>query len=139
MPKDIHQFLTRFEIIDSIIGIIGVCVILGSALFVQFYYHEAPCPLCELQRAAFVNIGLALILNVKYGNRVSHWAMVILSSIAGIAVSIRQILLHVNDPVGFGSAIFGLHMYTWCFIAFACAIVGSAVMLLIYPESRRLK
>lgn len=138
MAKGNDGWISRFQMIDSIIGVVGVCIILGAALIVQVFYHEEPCPLCELQRAGFVNIGLALILNVRYGNRVSHWAMVILSALAGITVSVRQILLHVNDPVGFGSVVFGLHMYTWCFIGFAAAILGSSVMLLIYPEGRRL-
>lgn len=134
MDKKLKNTIHRFEIIDSVLGVIGVLVILGAALIMQFYYGEEPCPLCELQRVAFINIGIALILNVKFGNHISHWAMVILSGIAGIAVSIRQILLHINDPIGFGSAVFGLHMYTWCFIGFACAILGGTLMLLIYPE-----
>ena len=132
--KKLQQFITRFQIIDSIIGIVGVIIILCAALTMQFAYGEEPCPLCELQRAAFLNIGIALDLNLRYGNRVSHWALVILSAIAGIAVSIRQILLHVNDPIGFGSPVFGLHLYTWCFLAFAVAIVGGVGMLIIYPE-----
>ena len=43
-------------------------------------------------------------MNLRYGNKVAHWALVILSALAGIAVSIRQILLHVTDSVGYGSA-----------------------------------
>lgn len=130
-----QKVITKFEIIDSIIGIVGIAIILGSSLIIQFFYHEQPCPLCLLQRAAFLNIGVALMLNVKFGNRVSHWALVIFSAVAGIAVSIRQILLHVNDPIGFGSAVLSLHMYTWCFIGFAIAIIGSGIMLIIYPEN----
>ena len=87
-----------------------------------------------MQRAAFVNIGIALMLNLLYGNRIAHWALAILSSCAGSAVSLRQISLHLNDPVGFGSAFYGMHMYTWSFLAFIATIVGCAVVLLIYPE-----
>ncbi|MDF2530366.1 MAG: lidJ [Gammaproteobacteria bacterium] len=132
LPKIINQV----EWIDSIIGVIGVMIILGAALFVQFFLHETPCPLCELQRAAFVNIGIALIMNIRYGNKASHWGMVILSASTGAAVSLRQICLHITSPAGFGDAVLGLHMYTWCFIGFSTAIVGSAVMLLIYPERK---
>lgn len=128
------QAVVRLEKIANVIGILGVCVIIGAALVMQFVYKEDPCPLCELQRAGFISIGIALLMNLKYGNRVAHWALVILSSVAGIAVSIRQILLHVNDPIGFGSAVLGLHMYTWCFLGFALAVIGAVVMLIIYPE-----
>jgi len=136
MKSDFAKWFKELEVIDSVIGVVGVLIILGAALFMQFFYKEQPCPLCLLQRAAFVSVGLSLVLNVRYGNRVTHWAMAILSACAGIAVSIRQILLHIASPTGFGSAVFGLHMYTWCFIGFALIIVGSTVMLLIYPEKR---
>lgn len=131
------KLLQEIEWIDSIIGLISVLFILSGAVFVQIFYSEQPCPLCLLQRAAFVCIGISLFMNVRYGNKVSHWAMAIIGATTGIAVSIRQILLHITSPQGFGSAILGLHMYTWCFIAFAITIVGSAIMLLIYPEKKR--
>lgn len=134
MKKALRETIEEFELIDSIIGLIGVLIILGAAFFMQLFYREQPCPLCLLQRAAFVSIGLALLMNVRYKNKASHWALVILSATVGMAVSIRQILLHIKTPAGFGSAVFGLHMYTWCFLGFTLAIVGSAVMLLIYPE-----
>jgi disulfide bond formation protein DsbB len=133
MPQTSQQFLNKLALINTVIGLVGVILILTAALVMQFFYGEQPCPLCLLQRAAFVSIGIALLMNLRYGNKVGHWALVILSAVAGIAVSIRQILLHVTDSVGYGSAVVGLHLYTWCFIGFALAIVGAAVMLLAYP------
>src|SRR5580704_2794691 len=97
------EAIERLEVMMSIAGILAVFVILCAALVMQFVYGEAPCPLCELQRAAFLSIAIGLFMNMRYGNKVAHWAIVILSASAGIAVSVRQILLHVNDPVGFGS------------------------------------
>lgn len=128
------QMILRLEENISILGIFGVFAILIAALVMQFVYGEAPCPLCELQRAAFLSIALALFMNVRYGDKVAHWAMVLLSAFAGIAVSMRQVLLHINDPVGFGSAVLGLHMYTWCLLGFVIAMVGAALMLILYPD-----
>lgn len=136
MRKKARKMIAELELIDSIIGVIGVLTILSGALFIQFFYGEQPCPLCLLQRAAFVSVGIGLLMNVRYGNKVSHWAIAIFSAAIGLAVSTRQILLHITSSQGFGSAVLGLHMYTWCFIAFFITIVGSAVMLLIYPEKR---
>jgi disulfide bond formation protein DsbB len=133
------QFIERLEIGMSIFGIFTVLGILSAALVMQFVYGEMPCPLCELQRAAFLSIAIGLFMNIRYGNKVAHWAIVILSAFAGIAVSVRQILLHVNDPVGFGSAILGLHMYTWCLVGFVAVIVGATLMLIIYPELANIK
>jgi len=134
MKRISKKIITEFEIIDSIIGLIGVIIVIGAALYLQLFYGEQPCPLCLLQRVAFINIGIALLMNVRYGNKVSHWAIAIISACSGMAVSLRQISLHVNNPIGFGSPVLGLHLYTWCFIGFFITIMGSGIMLLIYPE-----
>jgi hypothetical protein len=43
----------------------------------------------------------------------------------------RQILLHIVPGSGaYGNDIFGLHLYTWAFIAFVLMIIGSAILLL---------
>lgn len=137
MKKIVTKMIAELEFIDSIIGVVGVLAILSGALFIQFFYGEQPCPLCLLQRAAFVSVGIGLLMNVRYGNKVSHWAIAIFSAAVGLAVSTRQILLHITSPEGFGSAVLGLHMYTWCFLVFFIIIVGSALMLLIYPEKSK--
>ena len=39
--------------------------------------------------------------------------------------------LHIVPGTGaYGNAIFGMHLYTWAFIAFALMIIGCAVLLL---------
>lgn len=74
--------------------------------------------------------------------------MAIIASVAGSLESTRQILLHIaNDQnPGYGSAILGLHLYTWASITFmvtivfcsiAVAMIGSAVP--IAPSSKRLR
>ncbi|CAN5328057.1 hypothetical protein BH10PSE19_BH10PSE19_13640 [soil metagenome] len=124
------------RIIDGFLGIIGIAIILTAVFVFVGLFNLEPCPLCGLQRLALVNIGIALLMNLRYGNWAAHWALVILSAVAGIAVSMRQILLHINDPIGFGDAIWGIHAYSWCFIAFAIAIIVSAMMLIIYPQKK---
>jgi disulfide bond formation protein DsbB len=134
MKESIRKFIHQIQWINALIGLIGALIILIAALVMQIYYDEAPCTLCLLQRAAFVAVGISFLLNLRFGNRAKNWASAILAACAGIAVSIRQICLHITSPEGFGSAFFGIHMYTWCFLIFSLIIVGSAFMLLIYPE-----
>lgn len=123
-----------FEWWASLFGIVGVCSVLAGALYVQFFQLEDPCPLCLLQRACFVNMGLAFLMNVIFEIRISHWALAMLSALAGRAVSLRQIALHVNDVIGFGSPILGLHLYTWAFLFFTLGLFGCAFVMLIHPE-----
>ena len=113
------------------LGLIGVSAVLAVAFFDQLVFGDLPCPLCLLQRAGFVGAGVGLALNVRFGPRPSHYAMMILAAAVGCAVSVRQMLLHIapGDP-GFGDPLLGLHFYTWATIVFIAIILGGAVMML---------
>jgi hypothetical protein len=57
--------------------------------------------------------------------------MAIAAAVLGAVAAGRQILLHIlPSDLGFGSPVFGLHLYTWCFIAFSAQIAASAVLLI---------
>ena len=54
-----------------------------------------------------------------------------MSALVGAAISTRQVLLHIlPGDSGFGSPLLGLHLYTWCLIAFICQIAASGLMLI---------
>ncbi|MEH3146633.1 MAG: disulfide bond formation protein B [Methylobacterium frigidaeris] len=115
----------------NLLGLLACCGILLVAFWYQFRFGEVPCPLCQLQRAAFAAAGLGLVLNVVHGPRPSHYAVTILSAAAGALVAARQIALHVVPGTGaYGSALLGLHFYTWSLIAFAGMIVAASALCL---------
>jgi disulfide bond formation protein DsbB len=118
------------------LGLLAVSGLLIVAFGYQFVSGELPCPLCLLQRAAFVAVGVGLTLNLCVGNHSSHYAMTILSAVAGGVIAAKQILLHIVPGTGsFGSALFGAHFYSWAFLAFAIIIVGTALMLMVEPNT----
>lgn len=116
----------------NMLALVGICITLLAAFFFQFVLGEIPCPLCMLQRVGLMLVGLGFAMNIRFGPSAIHYAMVILSAMTGAGVSLRQVLLHIAPgDAGFGSAVFGYHMYTWGFIAFMASILFSAVMLII--------
>jgi len=129
------------------IGLLGIGTVLALALVDQIWFGELPCPLCILQRAGFFAAGFGIALNLIFGPKPSHYGVAIIGAVAGGAISMRQILLHIVPGTGsYGDAVFGLHLYTWAFIAFGLMIVGCAIMLLddrqfsrAEPMSMRLK
>jgi disulfide bond formation protein DsbB len=124
LPGDLSRLLNA-------LGLILVDTVLALAFVDQLWFRDLPCPLCILQRAGFTAAGFGLALNIVFGPRPSHYAVTILAAAAGAAISARQILEYVVPGSGsYGNDIFGLHLYTWAFIAFALIIVGSAVLLL---------
>lgn len=110
------------------LGLYAIALVLAAAFAAQLWLDELPCPLCLLQRVAFA---VGPILNLRYGPRPSHYALSLITAIAGATFAMRQILLHImpGDP-GFGSPLLGYHYYTWAFIGFAAAMVLIGVVLL---------
>ena len=57
--------------------------------------------------------------------------MIILGAVAGGAVAVRQVLLHIVPGSGaYGNPFLGLHFYTWDFIISVVIVIGGAVMLM---------
>jgi disulfide bond formation protein DsbB len=113
------------------LGLYAVAFVLAAAFAAQILLEELPCPLCLLQRILFAMLAVGPIMNLRYGPHPSHYALSLLGAAAGVVVSSRQVLLHImpGDP-GYGSALLGLHYYSWAMIGFAAAIVLIALMLL---------
>ncbi len=112
------------------LGLLAVSLVLIAAFLDQFLLGELPCPLCLLQRVGFMGAALGLALNVRFGPRPSHYAVAILSACFGGMVSIRQILGHIVPGTGtYGSAIFGLHYYSWALLIFGAIVLGCTALL----------
>ena len=53
-----------FAGLGNLLALLAVNGSLSYAFFDQLYFGELPCPLCLLQRVAYVLIGIALVLNI---------------------------------------------------------------------------
>lgn len=124
--------LGRWSDCLNALGLLGVSGVLWFALAWQLVLNELPCPLCLLQRVAFFMIGIGLLLNVCFGSRPAHYGIALISALAGMVASTRQVLLHIapGDP-GYGSPFLGLHFYTWALIAFFLLALYLGGLLLI--------
>ncbi len=121
--------------LDSL-ALLGIAGVLAVAFWYQFVLGELPCPLCALQRVGFVVAGAALVLNLRAGPSPAHYGLAILSAVAAGSASLRQISLHVIPDTGhYGSALFGMHFYTWAFVGYGALVVFCAAMLMLYPET----
>ncbi len=113
------------------IGLLGIGTVLALAFIDQIWFRDLPCPLCILQRVGFLAAGFGIALNIIFGPKPSHYGVAIIGAVAGAAISMRQILIHIVPGTGsYGNPVFGLHLYTWAFIAFVVIVVGCATMLL---------
>jgi len=76
--------------------------LIGFALYVQHVEFVDPCPLCVLQRVAFMWIGLfAFVAAIHNPGRTGQWlytALVILGALAGASVAGRHVWLQNLPP-----------------------------------------
>jgi len=113
------------------LSLYAVAGVLAAAFAAQLLLNELPCPLCLLQRIMFAALAIGPILNIRFGPRPSHYALSLFAAMIGAMVSTRQVLLHIMPgDLGYGSAIFGYHYYTWALLGFIAAIVLLATILL---------
>ncbi|QOG22197.1 MULTISPECIES: disulfide bond formation protein B [Bradyrhizobium] len=118
----------------NMLGLLGISLILAVAFFYQLALGELPCPLCLLQRAGFIAIGMGFLFNMRLGERPSHYAMILIASLVTGFISMRQVSLHLapGDP-GYGSTLLGLHFYTWALIA-AVGIVCYVALVFVLKD-----
>ena len=126
-------YLLHFEVA-------GICGVLIGAFFVQFVEKELPCPLCMLQRMAMMlaAMGPFYLLGRLHSTgstgvdtMARAYGMSILAAVLGLVMSSRQVLLHIipGDP-GYGSAVFGMHLYSWGVVVFLVVILMSGLTML---------
>ena len=136
-----NQKASRLIFWAMTVFVLAYCGTLLGAFGVQFGQHEYPCPLCMLQRYAMIltSIPILWILadslrgQLNRSRYVSCLGMSIVAAIAGGVESTRQILLHIansSDP-GYGSAVLGLHLYTWALLTFEIVIAFCGIALMI--------
>lgn len=122
--------LQRISFALNTLALALITTVLGGAFVEQLVFGELPCPLCLLQRAGLITVGLGFLLNLRFGIQPIHYGVTLLGALVGAATSVRQILLHIlpGDP-GYSKAVFGFHLYTWSFLSFIGVMLGVAILL----------
>lgn len=122
--------IKKIDMVLNIIGLTGVLAVLALAFTFQIINNELPCPLCLYQRLGFFGVALGYLLNLRFGFKPSHYAIVLLSAFYIICVSLRQIALHIIPGTGaYGDPVLGMHLYTWSFV-FAMLILASTTFIM---------
>lgn len=129
----------------NLLGMLAMVGVLAGAYGYQFAHEELPCTLCLLQRLAMIAVALGAAMNVTLGPDPRHYGVILVSAGLGGAVSLRQMLLHINpffdttksvptleattNPA-FGEPVFGLHLYVWGLLLFAVVIIAVGIVML---------
>ncbi|NIE73633.1 disulfide bond formation protein B [Pantoea sp. Ap-967] len=116
-------------------AIAGICFLLLDAFFYQLVLGELPCAFCNLIRVCLMLLGSGLLLNRVFG--INPWNYVLSAFGALIGSLLSLLFMFAKAPAWTkptGSAIFGLHMYTWTFMVFTAAIMFCLIMAVLYAR-----
>jgi disulfide bond formation protein DsbB len=117
---------------------LGWTGVVCGGLYYQFVKWEYPCPLCIVQRMFMLlaAIGAAFIIRRGMGGNVSGrdymmgWGMSLVAVMCGAFASWRQTMLHIlPGDKGYGSELWGLHLYVWAWILFSASVVAVGVVM----------
>lgn len=129
--------IIRYQIVQFLnaLWIYILCFVLLGAYIYQFYEHQEPCSLCELQRLSMILLSIGPILNIRFGICAFHYGLSLMASVFGGTVSLRHIALHIcPDFPTFGYSVFGFELYTWAFFVFGSSILSVVFFLFLYSS-----
>lgn len=113
----------------SIISLLGITAIILVAVAAQFFLNEIPCPLCLLQRAGILAIGIGYLMNLMFGCRSRYIALATFAAIFTMFFATRQVLLHITpNSIGYGDIILGAHMYTWVVVVCSTIVLWNCLI-----------
>ena len=87
-------------------GFVTCVALIAFALYLQYFANLDPCPLCMLQRVAFIVLGLVFLIGAihgpgKTGSRI-YVGVAGLTALTGVGLAGRHVWLQYNPPQ-FGS------------------------------------
>ncbi|WP_330330596.1 disulfide bond formation protein B [Streptomyces sp. NBC_00536] len=131
--------LGRLQYWFACVFAIGWTGVVCGGLFFQFVLWEYPCPLCIVQRMfmllAAIGAGYIIRTGLTTGavtgrDYMTGWGLALVALIAGSFASWRQTMLHIlPGDKGFGSEVFGLHLYVWAWVLFQASVVAIGIVL----------
>lgn len=85
------------------LGFIACCLMMGYALYSQYFLYLDPCPLCIFQRVAVIILGVVFLLGaihnpVTSGGRRTYGFLIVLAAAIGGSVSGRHSWLQHLPP-----------------------------------------
>jgi len=85
-----------------LIGFLVCASLIGIAMYLEYVVKLDPCPLCMLQRVAFIALGLVFLLGAihgpgKIGTRV-YAVFALIASFTGLGLAIRHVYLQYFPP-----------------------------------------
>lgn len=79
------------------LGVLICVALFGTGLYLQYIEHQEPCPMCILQRYAYIGLTLLFLVGALHGPRrrgaLVYSSLMVVVAAAGATVAARQVWL----------------------------------------------
>jgi disulfide bond formation protein DsbB len=109
---------------------LSLAAILTTAMVLQYYGGEIPCPLCLLQRVAMFGVCFGIIRHFRHGYSARNDGFGMLFALFLLIVAVRQTLLDIYPRPGhnyIGSTVLGLHLPVWSVVIAVAILIAFAI------------
>lgn len=120
---------------------LAVVVILSIAMYMQYFLNEIPCPLCLLQRVAFLGIGYGAMMHFRGSPYIRAIGFALMFIFFLEIISLRQSLLDIYPRPGHewvGSTVLGIHMPVWSFLISLIILLFISLDMIIIEQNTRI-
>lgn len=123
------EIFSRVERLFNVITILAITLLSAMVITYETILREIPCTLCLLQHLGFLFIAFGFLLNLRFGLRSEHYAIILFSSVFTNFVALRLISLRPIVDIKFSSLLFGLHLTSWAFICSLAIMIATTFLL----------
>ncbi len=84
------------------IGFLTCAGLIAFALYLQYFVNLEPCPLCMLQRVAFIVLGMFFLIGAIHGPGLTgtraYASLASIAALTGVGLAARHVWLQYNPP-----------------------------------------
>lgn len=125
--------MVAFQRISNLVFIFVLFLVLIGGYIYQYGKGLHPCPLCILQRLGMIGVASSLLMNCRFGIKVQHYGLALISALIGRLFSLRQIAMHICPEFPpYGETVLGFELYVWAYFVFSCSILALAILIILY-------
>ncbi len=130
-----HQ---SFSTIIAVCSLLVLAIPVGIAnMYLGYVVGESPCTLCWNERIGMVTFGVVALFMAVYGPKLKYIGTMMVCAAYGLWMTARHTSLDGwswDVGMGFGTAIFGAHTYTWGVVVYWAVVFVLGLVLLMVAK-----
>lgn len=132
----------NFSNVIALCSLLVLAIPVGIAnMYLGYVMGESPCTLCWNERIGMVTFGVLALFMAVYGPKLKYIGAMMICAAYGLWMTARHTSLDGwswDVAMGFGTAIFGAHTYTWGVVVYWAVVLVMGLVILMMGRDAQL-